>query len=294
MAAEDWLRLFEDDQCSVRGCTSRTSIFYSQDIGQFLTFLGDEDPRTAGSDRILGYLATLAERGARRSTISRKCSALRAFYEFLLSRGEVATDPTVGLGRSPGRAAVVRPVLSPEQVESLLTEVAPDERSKREIAIRALLYSTGLSCAELVALDCSDLDRQALCLAVKPGTRHVLLDGRTWRLLSCQVEACAGGRPLFVGERGERLGCRTVQQELTRAGKRLLGLPVTARLLKDSFIAHCLAAGVDLRVIRSLLGQASATIRGRAQPVDLPLRRIYDQTHPRARRLDNRSDLRNP
>jgi integrase/recombinase XerC len=91
---------------------------------------------------------------------------------------------------------------------------------------------------------------------------------------------------VFVGVNGRRLGPRIVQRRIARWA-RLQGLPehVHPHLFRHSFASHLLESSGDLRAVQELLGHANISTTQVYTHLDFQhLARIYDASHPRARR----------
>jgi integrase/recombinase XerC len=157
-----------------------------------------------------------------------------------------------------------------------------------------LLYSSGLRLQELVGLDTGSLD-------LKDRTVRVLGKGRKVRIVPVgRLAASAltawlaqrvglarqGEEALFVGRNGARLGPRAVQSRVAYWARRQgLSVHVYPHLFRHSFASHLLESSGELRGVQELLGHADISTTQIYTHLDFQhLARIYDATHPRARR----------
>jgi integrase/recombinase XerC len=120
---------------------------------------------------------------------------------------------------------------------------------------------------------------------VLPVGRQALAAIRAW-LADRRALAKDGTGALFVGQNGRRLGARAIQRRIGRwAAASALNVPVHPHLLRHSFATHLLESSRDLRGVQELLGHADISTTQVYTHLDFQhLARIYDQSHPRARR----------
>jgi integrase/recombinase XerC len=120
---------------------------------------------------------------------------------------------------------------------------------------------------------------------IVPVGRHALAALSRW--LPERTTLAAVDEPaVFVGVNGRRLGPRIVQRRIARWA-RLQGLPehVHPHLFRHSFASHLLESSGDLRAVQELLGHANIGTTQVYTHLDFQhLARIYDASHPRARR----------
>jgi integrase/recombinase XerC len=95
-----------------------------------------------------------------------------------------------------------------------------------------------------------------------------------------------GESALFLGRSGTRLGARAVQTRVALWARRQgLGVPVYPHLFRHSFASHLLESSGELRGVQELLGHADISTTQIYTHLDFQhLARIYDASHPRARR----------
>jgi len=319
-AALEWLTRFRRYLASERRLSANTDKSYARDLAALVRFCDREgiaEWSALDSQHVRRFAAHSHKGGLAPRSIQRRLSAVRSFYAFLLREAAVETARSAATRAGSGRAhqrrtarvtnnpaAEVRApkaarrlpqTLDADQMARLLQIPAQDDRlGSRDRALMELLYSSGLRLAELVSLDVSSLDLkdgvvQVLGKGSKarivPVGRLALRALRTW-LQERAALARAGENALFVGRNGVRLGPRAVQMRVALWARRQgLGVPVHPHLFRHSFASHLLESGGELRGVQELLGHADISTTQIYTHLDFQhLARIYDATHPRARR----------
>jgi integrase/recombinase XerC len=268
---------------------------YRRDLVRLCEFCrrrGIDDWRNLDAALVRLYVAEMHKGGLTGTSIQRRLSAARSFYRYLLREGTVAGNPIAGVGAPKSRKRLPKS-LSPDEVARLL-EIAPTDRvALRDRALLELLYSSGLRLAEIVALDLDDLAGDGTVRVTgKGGKVRVVPVGRPARdaLQSWLTMRASWTGPdetaLFVGARGGRIGARAVQRIVARRGRtQALAQPVHPHMLRHSFASHVLESSGDLRAVQELLGHASLSTTQIYTHLDFQhLAKVYDQSHPRARK----------
>lgn len=260
----------------VRNLSSHTISSYRVDLRQFVAFLGehcgDSDYPLDHIDHhtVRSFLGFLERRGCGRRTLARKLTALRTFFDFLVREGIVEGNPARSLS-SPRQEKLLPQFISIDDVRKSLDEIGGNElRNVRNRAILELLYSTGVRVSELVGMNVEDIDPISESIKIR-GKRKierlvsvgsVAIEALMRYITRCKAtfpESNRGGhRPVFLNQRGERLGVRQVQRIVGGCFDRALRRKgLTPHSLRHAFATHLLERGADIFSVKELLGHAS-------------------------------------
>lgn len=271
-----------------RGLSKHTQDAYRRDISAFLDFsdrmsitrLDDIDRKV-----IRRWVAQLDTRGYARTSIARKVSTLRSFFEYCVRHEIVAANPAVGVNTA--RPARPLPHALPARTVSEAIESidGADPTDLRDRALLEVLYSTGLRVSEVATLSISDVTHDLVTVTGKGDRQRVVPIGRPARTAldrwltegrPALVSSGAGGA-LFVGVRGGALDTRGIRRILEH---RMASFP---HALRHSFATHLLEGGADLRTVQELLGHVDlATTQIYTSVTRDHLRATYERSHPRA------------
>jgi integrase/recombinase XerC len=292
-----------------RRLSAHTDSNYARDLAALVKFCdvhGLQDWSAVDSQHIRTFAAHSHAKGLAPRSIQRRLSAVRGFFEFLVRESlaeqraqrrpagpaDIKNNPANEV-RAPKAQRRLPETLDADQMGRLLEIPAGDIFVTRDRAIMELLYSSGLRLAELVGLDVDGL--------LADRTVRVLGKGKKERIVPVGTEATSAltqwlkervslAKPdetaLFVGRSGERLGRRAVQTRVAYWARRQgVSMRVYPHLFRHSFASHLLESGGDLRGVQELLGHADIATTQIYTHLDFQhLARIYDKTHPRARK----------
>ncbi|WP_449287476.1 tyrosine recombinase XerC [Marinobacter sp. PE14] len=274
----------------------RTCDSYQRDLLRLAEWLGRSGfvawQRVTNHD-LRRYVATLSREGLSGRSIARHLSATRRFYQFLLREKLASDNPALDI-RAPKSGRRLPRVADVDQLNHLLDGQPDDPLEVRDLCMFELMYSSGLRLAELASLDLDTVDLRSGEVRVvgKGGKERLLPVGRkaiaaieAW-LTYREALANVGEAALFVSQRGERLSHRSIQARLSRWGiSRGADQKLHPHLLRHSFASHMLESSGDLRAVQELLGHADIATTQVYTHLDFQhLARVYDQSHPRARR----------
>ncbi|MBF7024055.1 tyrosine recombinase XerC [Staphylococcus kloosii] len=269
---------------------------YYDDIHQFNDFLQQEhlDLNSFEYKDARNFLSFLYSKNLKRTTVSRKISTLRSFYEYWMTRDESVVNPFVQLVH-PKKEQYLPHFFYEEEMEALFKTVSSDaKKGLRDRVILELLYATGIRVSELVNIREQDLDMSS------PGVK-VLGKGNKERFIPfgefCKqsIEAYLSQfKPklnsdhnfLLVNMKGDPITERGVRFVLNDVVKRTAGVTdIHPHKLRHTFATHMLNEGADLRTVQSLLGHVNLSTTGRYTHVsNEQLRKVYLNAHPRAKK----------
>ncbi|MCB0976562.1 MAG: tyrosine-type recombinase/integrase [Acidimicrobiales bacterium] len=295
---------------SLTAAAPNTVAAYRRDLADFVNWARGRDllgPSDVDRRALRAYLVQVADRPSAPSTVARRVATLRRYFAWCTRSGRIGSDPSITL-RAPSGPKRLPRVLHEDDLQDMfeprslpwsgrgevesgqLAEQLDRARGLQDDAVLELLYGSGLRVSELCALGPENLDLPGARVTVwgkgakqrtvpmgEPAVvalRRWLEDGRP-RLVTSSTPPAA----LFVNRRGNRLTPRDVRRLLDRRSPE----PTHPHALRHTFATHLLDGGADLRVVQELLGhQDLATTQIYTHVSRERLRRVYDDTHPRA------------
>jgi integrase/recombinase XerC len=278
---------------------------------QFLESRQIKNLADVNRDMLRDYVSFLLRQKVRKSSISRKLSAIRSFYRYLV-REEIIDTPPLAISRERGGRLSSFSLKLERRIPEFLTAAeitrllkTPDlskPQGLRDQAIIELLYASGLRVSELVSLNIEQLNLESRELRVwgKGSKERISLMGKPAALaISLYLSS---GRPklggniktnaLFLNHRGQRLSVRSVQRILTAlAQKAGIIKNVHPHMLRHTFATHLLDGGADLRVVQELLGHADlSSTQIYTHVSQSQAKKIYLSAHPVAQQESKNDD----
>jgi integrase/recombinase XerC len=288
-AAADWIARFERHLATERRLSPHTVAAYLRELAALQDWChhnGVRDWTRVDTGQLRRFAARSHAAGLQPRSVQRRLSALRTAFAFLLREGRLKANPATGI-RAPKAGKHLPHTLDVDQMGALLALQPRGPLQQRDLAMMELLYSSGLRLAELVGLDVADLD-------LADRTVRVLGKGSKTRVVPVGAQALAALQRWLherqsLAARGENalfLGGRAVQLLVARhARAQGLAVGVHPHLFRHSFATHLLESSRDLRAVQELLGHASIGTTQIYTHLDFQhLARIYESSHPRARR----------
>lgn len=292
---QDYSLSFKDYLVTVKKASVNTLDSYVRDVAQYIDFCRENliDISVADIDIISRYINKLKNGGKSHATLARVVASLRCFYNYLLSLGDVASNPLSNF-KLKKEDKKLPEVLSNKEVSLLLSMPSgSDYKSSRDRAMLELLYATGIKVFEMIDLKLSDINLQIGILHIHSsrGDRIVPIYPSAVRTIMHYV---SNVRPIIVSDESEEhLFTNMNGQPLTRQGfwkivkhyAELAGIEkdITPHTLRHSFAANLLENGAQLKDIKEMLGHSDiSSTQVYAQILKNKYAQAYKRFHPMA------------
>lgn len=284
---------FVSYKSSIQGCSPKTVEEYLLDLRTFFRYLLAKergiDPKSEAfleidvsvfdldrlskvkAEQIYDFLFYAnQQRGNHWSARSRKLSAIRALYKYLVNRRHYITvNPAADID-SPKQQKTLPKVLSLEEALALLDAVQADKESKyrvRDYAILTLFLNCGMRVSELVGINLNDIDSGLRSIRVTgkgSKERIVYLNDACKDALGAYLverkslpHASVCDNALFISRLEQRISVKTVQAMVYKY-LRLAGLEAkhySVHKLRHTAATLMYQSGnVDVRVLKDILG----------------------------------------
>ncbi len=307
-----------DMLAGLRKLSDHTVENYRRDLNQLLA-LADGSPLTQLQETdIRRFVAMLHSQGLNPRSISRKLSAWRGFYHWLLEQSIIDINPAENI-HAPKKNKTLPKALSVDDAVRLVASAPPKRQTRKtehpasvlcDQAMFELLYSSGLRVSELTSLDIHavnmpdyqstswlNINEQEITVTGKGSKTRIVPIGeaaivalKKW--LPVRQSLLKANCPpdsqyaLFLNTRGKRISQRMVQLRLKHHAEQL-GLPmhIHPHMLRHSFASHILQSSGDLRAVQEMLGHASIASTQIYTSLDFQhLAQVYDAAHPHAKK----------
>lgn len=229
---------------------------YSEALKSFLTFCYTKTIKEITNEDVILYNNEyILKHNLSSSYQNQIVNAIKQFFKIVKDTG-IEIDKI----HRPKREKALPNVLSKEEVKAIIS--APTNQKHK--AMLSLLYSCGLRCGELLALQPHHIDSKRNIVLLKNSKgkkdRIVPLSPKILELLREYYKVYKPKIFLFEGqEPGSPYSQKSLQSVLKQAlNKAGIKKPVTLHWLRHSYATHLLESGTDLRYIQELLGHNSS------------------------------------
>lgn len=291
---EEYLEYLEN----IRKYSLETVKNYESDILQFFDFCDIESESFLKFDYSFArsYLRYLKEDlDEASSSVSRKISALRSFYDFLIVERQVQVN-YFKLVKLPKKEKRLPRFFEYQELEAMFQ--VPDlstSLGQRDSLVLEMLYATGVRVSELVSIELNDIDFTRCRIKItgkgkkdryvyyrdicKNALDLYLEDGR------CELNT-KGSNYLFLNHLGSKLTDRGVRYLLDKIIRQTsLSKNISPHMIRHSFATHLLNEGCDLLSVQELLGHESLKATSIYTHITTDrMKDVYLKAHPRARK----------
>ena len=278
----------------VKNLSENTSKSYERDLKKLDSFLKDlniSNYSQINVETCSAWIGNLYSQNNNPRSIQRHLSSAKGFFRFLKKNNLIDSSP-FDLVTAPKSSSTLPEVLSPEDVEQLLNFKPTNIIEIRDMAIVELMYSSGLRVSETVNININDFEENKSFLRVlgKGAKTRLVPMGRfainaidDWLKERDKIQSNTDA--LFLNTKGTRLTVRSIQLRLKKMAVKQGLPPIHPHMLRHSFATHMLESSGDLRTIQELLGHSSLSTTQIYTKLDYQhLAKIYDQSHPRAKK----------
>ncbi|MFC1855261.1 tyrosine recombinase XerC [Thermodesulfobacteriota bacterium] len=275
---------------------------YMTDLREYFSFLKDEFRKDVDIDvlnsvdnlKLRKYLARLSKKNSK-VTISRKLSAVRSFYKYLLKRGKLERNPASEIVL-PKKEKYLPAHLDVDEIFAFIDGIKGDDfLSLRNRALFELIYASGLRASEALGLNIQDIDLSSQIVRVLGKgnkQREIPFGGSAKASMVKYLNKREGQFPknsnekaLFLSKSGKRYGSRDLRS-LVKKYRLLTGIKkqFSPHSIRHSFATHMLGEGADLRTVQELLGHENLSTTQKYTHLSIEkLMEVYDKAHPKQR-----------
>lgn len=284
--------MFLDQFITQLDASDNTKLAYQNDIQQFLNFINQENVAVDEvSHKIVGnYIYYLhQEFNLKSSSVARKLSALRLYYDFLVQRKGLLNYPFQNI-KNPKQNKALPDFLFVEEIDEFLDSIDLNEQfGLRNRVMFELMYACGLRVSEVCNLLLSQIDfENNIVRVVGKGNKERIVPfyDAVKSLLVQYINENFITERLFLNKNGKPLTTRGIQYILEQCGKKTnLRIKLHPHMFRHSFATHLLDNGADLRLLQQLLGHENIkTTQVYLHVSNDYLKQTYYEAHPRAKK----------
>jgi len=278
---------------NVRKLSEHTIRSYRNDLESWHYWLENQnvDHLNPPASVLRSFIADMTMRKMNPSSVNRRLSTLRGFYQWLCDRGEMEANPFRTL-RNQKTSRKLPSYLTFSEFEKLLSICKEDLLGLRNKALLECLYSTGCRVSEIVSMNRNQLKNREILIKGKGGKERFVFLGdsaaHSVALWLDQRDREWGDeeKALFLDAKKKRLTSRglffIIEKQAVLSG---VNKKITPHTLRHSFATSLLDEGADIRLVQEMLGHSSLSTTQIYTHLGIEkIKRIYRKSHPHAKR----------
>ena len=252
----EYLQMFIDAK-RIEGCSDRTLGYYQVTVEHLLKTI-DIEIRKMTTDDLRSYLADYQKiNNCSKVTVDNIRRNLSSFFSWLEEEDYILKSPMRRIHKIKTKQQV-KEIISDEMIEKMRDNC----KTKRDLAIIDLLYSTGIRVGELVRLNISDIDfEERECVVYGKGDkeRRVYFDAKAKLHLQNYIKSRTDDNPaLFVTLDApyDRLKISGVEIRMRELG-RMLNIPkIHPHKFRRTMATRAIDKGMPIEQVQKILGHS--------------------------------------
>lgn len=252
----EYLQMFIDAK-RIEGCSDRTLGYYQVTVEHLLQTV-DIEVRKMTTDDLRSYLADYQQiNNCSKVTVDNIRRNLSSFFSWLEEEDYILKSPMRRIHKIKTKQQV-KEIISDEMIEKMRDNC----KTKRDLAIIDLLYSTGIRVGELVRLNISDIDfEERECVVYGKGDkeRRVYFDAKAKLHLQNYIKSRTDDNPaLFVTLDApyDRLKISGVEIRMRELGRKLNITKIHPHKFRRTMATRAIDKGMPIEQVQKILGHS--------------------------------------
>lgn len=252
----EYLQMFIDAK-RIEGCSDRTLGYYQVTVEHLLKTV-DVEVRKMTTDDLRNYLAEYQQiNNCSKVTVDNIRRNLSSFFSWLEEEDYILKSPMRRIHKIKTKQQV-KEIISDEMIEKMRDNC----KTKRDLAIIDLLYSTGIRVGELVRLNISDIDfEERECVVYGKGDkeRRVYFDAKAKLHLQTYIKSRTDDNPaLFVTLDApyDRLKISGVEIRMRELGRSLSIPKIHPHKFRRTMATRAIDKGMPIEQVQKILGHS--------------------------------------
>ena len=266
---------------------------YNKDLQNYFKYLEHNkiNYTSVTRDDVIDYLKYLDNKKLKKTTISRRISAIRGFYNFLVTKKIIESNVFKQI-KNPKLDKKLPNYLSYEEMRIILDSIKMDNKEGiTEKLIVELFYATGVRVSELANIKLKDINNSEKTIRIfGKGSKERIVyygeyaeDALNIYMSKVRNKILNNTDYLLIDKNGQKMTIHKIENIIKKIVESLcLKTHVTPHTFRHTFATHLLNNGADIRTVQELLGHEDLNTTGIYTHVSNErLREVYLKTFKR-------------